>query len=107
MTHLVAYDICVYAYAKITGRPIYIYHLKHEPAFNPCLSSSKNTNYAYGEIQQSKKTRVSDPHWFNADPDTDPDPAFFLIADPDPIRIPDPDPGSGSRDWWPKIEKNL
>jgi hypothetical protein len=27
---------------------------------------------------------VSDPHWFNADPDTDPDPAFFLIADPDP-----------------------
>jgi hypothetical protein len=34
-------------------------------------------------------SRVSDPHWFNADPDTDPDPAFFLIADPDP----DPDPG--------------
>ncbi len=33
------------------------------------------------------KGRVSDPHWFNADPDTDPDPAFFLIA------IPDPDPG--------------
>ncbi len=33
--------------------------------------------------------RVSDPHWFNADPDTDPDPAFFLIADPDS--------GSGSR----------
>ncbi len=29
------------------------------------------------------KIRVSDPHWFNADPDTDPDPAFFLIADPD------------------------
>jgi hypothetical protein len=28
--------------------------------------------------------RVSDPHWFNADPDTDLDPAFFLIADPDP-----------------------
>ncbi len=43
-------------------------------------------------------TRVSDPHWFNADPDADPDPAFFLIADPDSgsvfrIRIPDPDPG--------------
>ncbi len=42
--------------------------------------------------------RVSDPHWFNVDPDTDPDPAFFLIADPDSgsgsrIRIPDPDPG--------------
>ncbi len=40
--------------------------------------------------------RVSDPHWFNADPDTDPDPAFFLIADLDSgsgfrIRIPDPD----------------
>jgi hypothetical protein len=32
------------------------------------------------------KCRVSDPHWFNADPDTDP--AFFLIADPDT----DPDP---------------
>ncbi len=42
--------------------------------------------------------RVSDPHWFNADPDTDPDPAFLLIADPDS--------GSGSRVWWPKIEKN-
>jgi hypothetical protein len=45
------------------------------------------------------KARVSDPHWFNADPDTDPDPAFFQIADPDP--------GSGSRVWWSKIEKNL
>ncbi len=29
-------------------------------------------------------SRVSDPHGFNADPDTDPDPGFFLIADPDP-----------------------
>ncbi len=37
---------------------------------------------------------VSDPHWFNADPD----PKLFLIADPDP--------GSGSRVWWPKIEEN-
>ncbi len=46
-----------------------------------------------------EKCRVSDPHWFNADPDTDPDPAFFLIADPDP--------GSGSRVWWPKIEKKF
>ncbi len=27
---------------------------------------------------------VADPHWFNADPDTNPDQAFFLIADPDP-----------------------
>ena len=44
-------------------------------------------------------TRVADPNWFNANPETDPDPAFFLIADPDP--------GSGSRVWWPKIEKNL
>ncbi len=26
---------------------------------------------------QSVLCRVSDPHWFNADPDTDPDPAFF------------------------------
>jgi hypothetical protein len=42
-------------------------------------------------------TRVSDPHWFTADPDEDLDPAFFLIANPDP--------GSGSRVWWPKIEK--
>jgi hypothetical protein len=33
--------------------------------------------------------RVSDPHRFNADPDTDPDTAFFIIADPDS--------GSGSR----------
>jgi hypothetical protein len=52
--------------------------------------------------------RVSNPHWFNADPDTDPDPTFFLIAVSDSgsrsrIRIPDPDPGSGSRVWWSKI----
>ncbi len=45
------------------------------------------------------ETRVSDPHWFNADPDTDSDPAFFLLADPDF--------GSGSRVWWSKIEKKL
>ena len=32
----------------------------------------------------TRTARVSDPHWFIADPDTDPDPAFFLIADPDP-----------------------
>ncbi len=43
--------------------------------------------------------RVLDPHWFNADPDTDPDPAFFLIADPVP--------GSGSKVWWSKIGKKL
>ncbi len=50
--------------------------------------------------------RVSDPHWFNADPDTDPDPAFFLIADPDSgsgFRIPDPDPGFDDL----KLKKNL
>jgi len=46
------------------------------------------------------KSRVSDPHWFNADPDTDPDPAFFLFVDPDSGS------GSGYRVWWPKIEKN-
>ncbi len=34
-------------------------------------------------IFSSSSCRISDPHWFNADPDTDPDPAFFLIADPD------------------------
>ncbi len=49
-------------------------------------------------IPNTAVTRVSDPHWFNADPDTDPDPAFFLIVDPvsgsgSRIRIPDPDPG--------------
>ncbi len=48
--------------------------------------------------------RVADPHWFNADPDTDPDPAFFLIADPDSgFRIPDPDPGFDDL----KLKKNL
>ena len=40
------------------------------------LRASKETSTCGG--------RVSDPHWFNADPDTDPDPAFFLIADLDP-----------------------
>ncbi len=49
--------------------------------------------------QSGLKSRVSDPHWFNADPDTDPDPAFFLIADPDS--------GSGSRLLWPNIDKKL
>ncbi len=63
--------------------------------------------YAFSRALESRErsacrifSRVSDPHWFNADPDTDPDPAFFLIADPDSgssrIRIPIP-PGSGSR----------
>jgi hypothetical protein len=33
---------------------------------------------------EMKLSRVSDPHRFNADPDTDPDPAFHLITDPDP-----------------------
>ena len=33
--------------------------------------------------------RVSDPHFFFADPDPDPDPGKNLNADPDP----DPDPG--------------
>jgi hypothetical protein len=49
-------------------------------------------------------SRVSDPHWFNADPDPDPapDPAIFLISDPDcgsesRIRIEDTDCGSGLR----------
>ncbi len=48
--------------------------------------------------------RVSDPHWFNADPDTDPDPAFFSNCGSG-FRI--PDPGSGSRLLWPKIDKKL
>ncbi len=49
---------------------------------------------------------LRDPHWFNADPDTDPDPPFFLIADPDPgsgSRIPDPDPRFDDL----KLKKNL
>ena len=33
--------------------------------------------------------RVSDPHFFFADPDPDPDPGTNFDADPDP----DPDPG--------------
>ncbi len=36
-----------------------------------------------GYVTAIVAARVSDPHWFNADPDTDPDPAFFLIAYPD------------------------
>ncbi len=44
---------------------------------------------------ESPTNRVVDPHWFNADPDTDTDTAFFLIADPDSV----PNPGF----WWLKI----
>jgi hypothetical protein len=54
-----------------------------------------NSHLSTGPPESPPKLRVSDPHWFNADPD--PDPAFFLIADPDS--------GSGSRVWWPKIDK--
>ncbi len=57
------------------------------------INKDHDTNF------QKQMHRVSDPHWFNADPDTDPDPEFYLIADPDS--------GSGSRVWWSKIEKNL
>ncbi len=39
--------------------------------------------YFLNDIFKLGSIRVSDPHWFNADPDTDPDPAFFQIADPD------------------------
>ncbi len=35
-----------------------------------------------GVWQVVNKTRVSNPPWFDADPD--PDQHFFLIADPDP-----------------------
>ncbi len=48
------------------------------------------------------KSRVSDPHWFNADPD----PAFFLIADPD-SGSGFPDSGSGSRIRIPDPDCNL
>ena len=41
--------------------------------------------------------RVSDPHFFLADPDPDPAPGKNLHADPDPVPdqdpVPDPDPG--------------
>jgi hypothetical protein len=47
---------------------------------------------AFFFIRHNKgETRVSDPHWLDADPD----PAFFLIADPDPGF------------WLPKIDKSL
>ncbi len=60
-------------------------------------------------------SRVVDPHWFSADPDTDSDPAFFLTAgpDPDPNADPDPDPNADPDPvpdpgfWWPKIGKNV
>ncbi len=59
--------------------------------------------------------RAVDPHWCNADPDTDPDLAFFLIADLDPDPNADPDPDSNADPdpvpipgfWWPKLSKNL
>ncbi len=48
-------------------------------------TGGKNIIYYIFPQLKYADTRVSDPHLFNADPDTDPDPAFFLIA------------GSGSR----------
>ena len=42
--------------------------------------------------------RVSDPHFFFADPD----PGKSLHADPDPVPVPDPDPDPGGirgRGW--------
>ncbi len=56
------------------------------------ISNKFTKNYST-VVLLTQNIRVSDPHWFNADPD--PDPAFLLIADPDGfrIRIPDPDPG--------------
>ncbi len=61
-----------------------VYNFKHV--------SSRNEKHRIfsGKVPMEK---VADPHWFNADPDTDP--ALFLIADPDPGF------------WWPKIEKIL
>ncbi len=64
-------------------------------SFSTHLGSYWAVPYLWGNVS----FRVSDPHWFNADPDTDPDPAFFIIADPDS--------GSGSRLLWPKIDKKL
>jgi hypothetical protein len=60
--------------------------------YNRLMSSS---DFCIGRLCRFVLSRVSDPHRFNADPDTDPDPEFFVIADPDSgsgsrIRIPDP-----------------
>jgi hypothetical protein len=68
------------------------------PAVTPSIQTRKVINIvsSYTSHPHRINSRVSDPHWFNADPD--PDPAFVLIADPDSgsgfrIRIPDLDPG--------------
>ncbi len=71
-----------------------------------CLSGTgtgfrSESNLKWNTKVKTEKTalcRVSDPHWFNADPD----PAFFLIADPDPVFFLIADCV-----WWPKIGKNL
>ncbi len=66
-----------------------------DPAPDPSINTEKikKNLYSYCFVTSlwlfifekwCKNSRVSDPHWFNADPDTHPDPAFFLIADPDP-----------------------
>ena len=52
-----------------------------------------NSHLSTGPPESPPKLRVSDPHWFNADPD----PEFFLIADPDP------DPGFDDL----KLTKNI
>jgi hypothetical protein len=63
------------------------------------FASRMRTRIRLFTLMRIRIRRVSDPHWFNADPDTDPDPAFVLIADPDS--------GSGSRLLWQKIDKKL
>ncbi len=50
---------------------------------NLCISLLEGNRFP--SLLSVFKIRVSDPHWFNADPD----PTFFLIADPDAV----PDPG--------------
>ena len=44
-------------------------------------------------LQRNLNYRVSDPHFFFADPD--PDPGKNFHADPDPVPDPDPDPDPG------------
>jgi hypothetical protein len=70
--------------------------LEHRLATSTVVFPVGNWNYKYC------KSRVADPHWFNADPDTDLGSGVQIR-----IRNPDPESGSGSRVWWSKIGKKI
>jgi hypothetical protein len=67
------------------------------------------------DVHGRGKTRVSDPHHFNADPESDPDPAFHFNADQHPTfpfnadqdpafpfnAGPEPDPHQGDANLRP------